>query len=116
MILRKNVGQQIAYKSKYNKFCAAPTLDYGRARNQLLCYDAGSAEHCPAAMVELHSLVFCRFLCILGPQVEWVEAVVELLLAIIVGKCGSKFMARGHDPEGGPEVLRCRLREVACCR
>merc|ERR1712196_380607 len=118
MILQKNVCTQIAYKSKYNKFCAlaAPTLDYGRARNQLLCDDASSAEHCPAAMVELHGLVFFRLLWIIGRQAKWVEAVVKFLFAIIVGQCGSKFMPRGHNPECRPEILRCRLREVTCHR
>jgi len=92
------------------------TLDNGRACNKLLCYNASSAKHCPAAMVELHGLVFFRLLWIIGCEAKWVEAIVEFLFAIIVGQCGGKLMARGHNPECGPEILRCRLREVTCHR
>merc|ERR1712023_474029 len=99
----------------YIKRCSA-ALDNGLARNQLLCDNACSAEHCPTAMVELHGLIFCRLLWILRPQVERVKAVVEFLLAIVVGKCGCQFMARGHDPECGPEILHRRLGEVALHR
>merc|ERR1739845_212722 len=91
-------------------------LDNGRARYQLLCYNASSAEHCPAAMVELHGLVFFRLLWIIGRQAKWVEAIIKFLFAIIVGKCGSEFMPRSHNPECRPEILRCRLREVTCHR
>merc|ERR1712110_668368 len=102
----------------FRKFCAMrkktlnSTLDNGRARNKLLCDNASSAKHCPAAMVELHGLVFFRFLWIIGCQAKWVESIVKFLFAIIVGQCGGKLMARGHNPECGPEILRCSLREV----
>merc|ERR1712224_271711 len=92
------------------------TLDNAFACDQLLSDNACSAEHCPTAMVELHGLVLFLLLWILGPQVKWVKAVVKLLFAIVVGKCGSKLVARGHNPECGPEVLHCRLREVTLHR
>merc|ERR1711879_1007312 len=92
------------------------SLDNGRARNELLCYNASSAEHCPTAMVELHGLIFECLLRILGPQVKWVKAEVKFLFAIVIGKCGSKFMASSHNPECGPEVLHCCLREVTLHR
>merc|ERR1712176_1117923 len=92
---------------------SAPALDDALACNQLLCDNASSAEHCPTAMVELHGLIFCRLLWILGPQVKRVEAVVKFFFTIIVGECGGKLMACGHNPECGPEVLHRRLGEVA---
>merc|ERR1711988_316251 len=67
-------------------------------------------------MIELHSLIFLLLLWILRPQVKRVKTIVKLLFAIVVGKCGSKLMASGHNPECGPEVLHCRLREVTLHR
>merc|ERR1712014_189153 len=92
------------------------TLDNAFARDQLLSDNACSAEHCPTAMVELHGLIFFLLLWILGPQVERVKAVVKFFFTIVVGKRGGKFMTRGHDPECGPEILHCRLREVTLHR
>merc|ERR1719324_1204227 len=91
-------------------------LENGFARNQLLGDHASSADHCQAAIVELLVLQYLQLFWILGLQVQWVEAVVCQFFALIVDQGSSKFVARSHDPECGPEVLRRGLSEVSVNR
>lgn len=51
----------------------------------------------------VYSFLFLR---VLGPRVEWVEAVVRFLVAIIACKCGSNLKARG--------LKQTRLRNRSC--
>merc|ERR1712190_170837 len=92
------------------------SIENALARENFLHDGALHGEHCQAAIVELLVLQCYQFLWILGLQVQWVETVVSHVFAIIIGHCSSKFMASGHNPECGPEILPCSRCEVICNR